>query len=433
MALVEAKVVAVQAVPALLGLLVVVADPLAAEVTLPVVEDVVITPVVEVVVAVEEVEEVVEVVEAVEDTEPLQKSCSSSKIPQSTVQRSRLIRIRQPGGPHVPSAKVKEVEDATVAKKQTMNLSSLSLTTALPRRPGYATLGRPIKLLANYFDILPQPDLQLFRYHIDVVPLPTPMRRRKRAFQLFLEKAPFLSGVYPAAATDYSSTLVSVKKLNLGPQGKTTYEVLYFEPEEAGPREEDPKKFTFQVTYTNTLSVQELMDYLKDVNKAMELPEKASILQVLNIAMARKPNSSPNVASFATRNKFFPVDGQLGELGGGLVALRGYYTSVRTATLRLLLNVNSITAAFYKPGPLFNLMSTFRESLPRGSSFEQRCGKFLKGVRVSVSHLKTENNQLRTKVIAGIEPHGYGANKVQFDWEEKKKKVTVQQYFQERT
>lgn len=330
----------------------------------------------------------------------------------------------------MPAAKVKEIEDATVANKQNVNMSSLSLRSALPRRPGYATMGRPIKLLANYFDILPKPDLQLFRYHIDVVPLPTPMRRRKRAFQLFLEKAPFLSGIYPAAATDYSSTMVTLKKLNLGPEGKTTHEVLYYEPEESGPKTEDPKKFTFQVTYTNALSVQELMDYLKDVNKTMELPEKASILQVLNIAMARKPNSSSDVASFATRNKFFPLGGEIGDLGGGLVALRGYYTSVRTATLRLLLNVNSITATFYKPGPLFNLMSAFRESL-RGGPVEHRLGRFLKGVRVTVSHLKTENKQLRTKVIAGIEPHGHGANKVEFYWEEKKKKVTVQQYFKD--
>lgn len=44
------------------------------------------------------------------------------------------------------------------------------------------------------------------------------------------------------------------------------------------------------------------------------------------------------------------------ELGGGLLALRGYYSSVRPAVGRLLINLNVTSGAFYKPTPLADLM-----------------------------------------------------------------------------
>jgi hypothetical protein len=125
------------------------------------------------------------------------------------------------------------------------------------------------------------------------------------------------------------------------------------------------------------------------------------------------------------------------DLGKGLVALQGCYTSVRTATLRLLVNVNAVTAAFYKAGPLTDLMMLHRGSLSTGWEFP--LNNFLKGVRVELTHIKTKSGAPKIKTILGLsrDPPGAGAHVKKFVWEDrpdpsKPKEVTVQEFYRER-
>ena len=94
---------------------------------------------------------------------------------------------------------------------------------------------------------------------------------------------------------------------------------------------------------SDVVPIQELLDYISSIDGSIGYTDKNSMLQALNVAMSRKPSGSPGVAVLPGTNRFFPNRAVLGDLGGGLIALRGYYTSVRTATLRLLVNVNFVT------------------------------------------------------------------------------------------
>ncbi len=313
----------------------------------------------------------------------------------------------------------------------------MSGSTKMPRRPAYATLGRPIVLRANYFNIVPGPDLQLFRYHVEFKPEAKAHRLIARVMELFLAQAPFFADLLPAVATDGRSTIITVKKLKLGAENRTTGKILYYEAEEAGPRAENPKTYEFTITYTNTLGVQELMDYLQSTDITTEYEPKEAVLQALNIAMMRKPLSSPDVTGRPGRNKFFPIGAVLGNLGGGLIALRGYYTSVRTATLRLLLNANSITATFYQPGPLTDLFVAFKQSCT-DKHMESALHAFVKGIRVEVTHLKTKvdkdgrGGKYRTKPIQGLAMRpkaGANAREVRFFYEEAGREITVDEYY----
>ena len=228
--------------------------------------------------------------------------------------------------------------------------------------------------------------------------------------------------------------LVTIQQLDLGPDDRTTSRIFYYEAEEAGPKTEQPPTYTFKISYTNTLSVQELLNYISSTDGSLGYTEKDSVLQALNVAMSRKPSGSSGVTVLPGTNRFFPTGAVLGDLGGGLVALRGYYTSVRTATLRLLVNVNSVTATFYRSGSLLDLMQDFRSSCQ--GPWQLPLHNFLKGVRVETTHLKTAKGVYRTKVLAGLarNPHpGASAQDVTFCWDETHSNVTIEHYYNRST
>lgn len=63
---------------------------------------------------------------------------------------------------------------------------------------------------------------------------------------------------------------------------------------------------------------------------------------------------------------------------------------------------------------------------------ETQLSKFLKGIRVQLTYLKTSNGDLKTKVVAGLarEPFlGADAERASFIWDEINSNVTVQQYY----
>jgi hypothetical protein len=228
---------------------------------------------------------------------------------------------------------------------------------------------------------------------------------------------------------------VTVRKLNLGPDGRTTYQLPYYGPEDEGPNPARPVHFDIKVVYTNTLGVQELLDYLSSADGNTRYEEKEAVLQALNLIVTRKAAATPGIASFMRANKFFPT-GHPMDLGRGLVALQGCYTSVRTATLRLLVNVNAVTAAFYKAGSLADLMAEHKSGAKVG--WEGPMNRFLKGVRVELTHITTKSGAPKVKTILGLSrnPPGAGANVKKFIWEErsadKPKELTVQEYYWER-
>ena len=347
--------------------------------------------------------------------------------------RANLSHSPAGGVPSV-AANVTQAENALVAARGKLSLGkpSLSDKPQMPYRPGYGTLGTKVILRTNYFQVmLSDKDLQLFRYAVEVVPEPGPARKRKRAFELFIQNAPFLTSLRPAVATDNRATIITTEKLKLGSDDRASYILPYYEADEEGPDPQRPVNLTFKIQYVKALSVQELLTYLSDTSGIARYDDKDEVLQTLNIAMARKPSSSPDIAVLPGANRFFPTNQAASDLGGGLVALRGYYTSVRTATLRLLINVNSITAAFYREGPLLDLMRQFRADLGGRSLWHMN--SFLKGVRVEVTHLTTNKGLRRKKVIFGIAKkpeEGAGADKVSFRYEDAKRMVTVKEYFQ---
>ncbi|KAI9720458.1 MAG: hypothetical protein M1812_002964 [Candelaria pacifica] len=353
--------------------------------------------------------------------------------------------FRPQSGPREPDQDVTKAEDEMISKQKELSLSGLSLGPqhSMPRRPGYGKDGKAVILRSNHFSIkVPDPKFQLYEYSVTVLPKPTAARKWKRAFELLIQYAPFFAELRPAVASNNKSIIVCTKKLPIENDRKE-FQIAYFEEADLTPPDPSTAKpgqriqmLTYTISLTRSHSIQQLLDSLKPAGLAQTV-DKDPIIQMLNIAMTRRQGSNPQVTTMASSNKFFPINTQNpADLGGGLVALRGYYTSVRTSTLRILLNVNSITATFYQAGPLINLMQAFKESV--GMSPEhimlQALSRFLKGVRVQVSHLKSKAGSPRVKTIFGLalQPHlGANAQKVKFFWDKVAANVTIEQYFKQ--
>lgn len=285
-----------------------------------------------------------------------------------------------------------------------MGSLSLDASAVMPARPGYGTEGQPITVYANYVEMLPPSDLTLHSYDIAKIDPDVVGKKRTQVIRLLITESPELEGYRGHMVTDFRSTLISRKKLDLGGE-KKVIEITYKAEGEDQPKEK-ARKHKITVKYTKTLTVGDLMAFLTSTNPSIQYDSKLEMIQGLNIFLKHWAKSNNNVATIGA-SKTFSMSGNAdqADLGRGLTALRGFFTSVRAATNRILVNVNVSHGAFYNEGRLIALMEAYN---PRPDySGWQSLQKFLKRVRVRTTHLKEKKNKKgeviqRAKTIFGL-------------------------------
>ncbi|KAJ7672569.1 argonaute-like protein, partial [Mycena polygramma] len=326
---------------------------------------------------------------------------------------------REPGGvflPNVPAnidARIQNNSD----KALVASLAHIKVTdTELPLRPGFGTVGREIKLRANFYPVR-IPAGSLYEYDVAISPTAGTASRRvkKRIFHL-AEASPEWTrhGLKGNVAHDFAAKLISAKKL---PQ-PLQIRISFYDEDEAppAPTSKQYKEYTLTITYTQVLDTHALAQFVAgdpqyrnyDINP---------IIAAMNIGLAAYSNR-PGGGVMVGRNRFFfpsqverPVP-----LGGGLEAWRGFYSSVRPAHQQLMVNVNVCTTAFYTPGNLARAIEEFRQS-----SFGARPTAFVKGVRVKTVHLGYK------KTVKSV--FNKSARQHRFDCAELGGLVTVEEYF----
>lgn len=295
----------------------------------------------------------------------------------------------------------------------------------------HGTVGDEARLVANSFEVKPRPDLKLYRYHVNVSPEPPTARQRKRAFDLFLQNAPFLSDLrhgrlVPIAAVDNRSTLITVEKIKPQPDGDDSRyqcQIPYYEEGKEKPKGPSINSHTFTVIFKKELDWKEMM---KSLCSGAGESERRPMLHALDIVMAQSSSLPRTFAEIGAGKRFFPIL-ELGKLGGGLVAFQCDQTCVKTAGPGLLLNINPRTASFYQEGPLLELMTDFRKD---GRGFDE-LHEFVKGIRVEITHLKNKKGGYEVGKISGLALSptlGANAEDIHFLWQGED--TSVAKYFQ---
>lgn len=276
----------------------------------------------------------------------------------------------------------------------TAALANLSFSDNFPTRPSYGTKGTGIVLWANYFTLDPSSKLVLHQYSLSVKPAPTG-KKLAQVVRLFLE-TPELQEFRHDLVTDFKSTLIA--RLKIENQSIT---VPYRAEGEDEPLP-NPMKYIVKLELTRNLPVADLISYLTSTNLTSHYGEKLYAVQALNILINHYAKSSSKIENISSSKNFSLVDADTYDLETGLKAMRGFFTSVRAATSRMLLNVNVSHAAFYQEIPLDALIRVFL-----GQNNPARLVSFLKRLRIKVTHLKEKKNKagsviIRAKTICGL-------------------------------
>jgi eukaryotic translation initiation factor 2C len=330
--------------------------------------------------------------------------------------------------PNAQDLNVAKVEDALhPATKKMLDLGGLKLTEDNPTRPGYGTRGAAIVLTANYIELLPPSTMVLHRYDMDITP-EVNGRKHHRVVQLLLQ-SPELAAHQGSLATDFQRTIVTKTKFK---HDEDIIEVLYRSEGEDEPAI-GATVYKIRVQYTKTLSVGALIDWINSTSLGKTFDDKPELTQALNIFLNHFAKSTNNLVTIG-KSKAFSLnqDAGRGDLGAGLEVIRGFFSSVRIATTRILVNVNVSHGAFYHAGPLPSLMYSY------GVRSTVALERFLRLVRVQTTHLKEKRNKAnqvipRIKIVYSlarkddghsmahpprVKQHGAGAKDVEFWLEE---------------
>lgn len=165
----------------------------------------------------------------------------------------------------------------------------------------------------------------LLKYRIEVQPT-VKGHRLHRVIELLLKQ-------YPPSVdhfTDYRSTIIL---RGTGPE-HNIFHVQFFHGDEEGPTDQSTV-YHVRIDKTNDLSVAGLIKYIDPRNGVAY--DKESMLQVLNIMLQHYARSSPNCVTVG--KKSFPLSGDAvvtKDLGSGLQASRGFFSSVRLGAGRVL-------------------------------------------------------------------------------------------------
>lgn len=299
-------------------------------------------------------------------------------------------------------------------ENQGLSLSTLSLADfQLPLRPGHGVKGTVVHLRTNYFKMTINAGKKLFKYTLTLTvkykepkkeakagkalksPAVPPERSRKRRQALaLLFQHPDFRSIGHGVATDYGSIIITSKELPLNEDRTKEYIVIYREVEDQEPAS-NPIIYTFRLSYGGLIPTTELLRYLASTpTDPSDFTGKDDAIQALNIIVARTPNFNPGVFQ-SGKNKFFhyPTNpNTYDSLGGGLIAVRGYYSSVRTSTLRTLLNVNAQTSPFY---PAINVLDLIMQ---HGNNDWLSLEFFLHLLRVKTKYMKHKDGTEAAKV-----------------------------------
>ncbi|KAI0195172.1 ribonuclease H-like domain-containing protein [Xylaria flabelliformis] len=295
---------------------------------------------------------------------------------------------------------------------------SLGLREVFPPRPSYGKQGGRIILRANYFTLEPSLKLVLYRYSWVVSKEEKQDDKKKKAqklegkklgrvIQLCLE-SPNLAEFQQDVVTDFRAVLIARQDI---PDQVIT--VAYRAEGEDEPRP-NATQYTLELRKNQTLHAADLISHLTSTDLNSQYGGQLDAVQALNILVNHYAKSSSEVTTLGT-SKSFPhkVDkDHKQDLGAGLRAVRGYFTSVRAATARMLLNVNVSHAVFYNPGSLGEVMGAFLHANERN---RYKLASFLKKVRITANHLKKKNSKgqivQRVKTIYGLAAQGDGSTK----------------------
>jgi hypothetical protein len=179
---------------------------------------------------------------------------------------------------------------------------------------------------------------------------------------------------------------------------------------------QDADSYTVSVQFSGELPTAPLKQFqdgdVANIDKAKDIDP---LISALNLIMQRQ--AAQHGIRFG-KNRYFFEDNEKRQLGPQLLALMGFYSSVRPVYKQLMVNVNVCMAAFLEPGKVSDALRAF-DSRSRGAIPHDLLAK----VKISTTY----RGYKCIRTIFRISDKS--ANKHTFFSKEHGRKVTVEEYF----
>ena len=253
-------------------------------------------------------------------------------------------------------------------------------------------------------------------------------------FRTILQRLPELKPIGQGVATDYVSLLVTSAKLDLGPTDKKTYAIPYYNREGSEDKvQAGGTPFRFTLSLMHPFSSADVLRYISftPYDLCGSPGADGEVIRALNVVVTGHARKDQDIYQ-GGQNKFFRYPSNRStasnyDLQGGLIAVRGYFYSVRFATLRVLLNVHGQCNPFYKALNACDLMQEVQDL----DDAPQALNDFFHMLRVKTSYTKGPNGTSITKVktVIGVSPENANSTKFKFRRSHSETTVSVAQYF----
>ncbi|KAL0577823.1 hypothetical protein V5O48_004151 [Marasmius crinis-equi] len=256
---------------------------------------------------------------------------------------------------------------------------SLKVDPSRPLRPGYGTMGREITVRANFFPVRVPKNLLVYDYRVDITPKLEKREDRARMFTL-LEESDKGRSLKQHVAHDKSSRLVSSKKL----PNPLEVQLKMVREGESAPSP-NAKSYTISFHLERTIipttlpseplfpsrlrlaSNQALFHRYMTGQPQYRDRDPAPLISALNLVLQDHASrygvriGRQDDGNYGSGKYFFPFQAQRpAVLGPGVIAVQGYFASVRPLYKELMVNVNACVAPFLSlPGTLSDALRQF--------------------------------------------------------------------------
>ncbi|GFP87334.1 protein argonaute 7 [Phtheirospermum japonicum] len=262
---------------------------------------------------------------------------------------------------HLPCAKKHETKSLTVARR--------------PDSGG--TEGKLITLLANHFLVKFDPSHRLFHYDVEISPNPSKQIARAIKQKLVSDHSSLLSNarpVYDGRRTIYSPVEFQNDRLEFHISLPIT--------------EQKVKIFKVNIKLVSKLDGEALNAYLTKNDDFTPLPHE--YIHALDVVLRENPMEKCISAGSSFYSKSM---GGVKEIGGGALAYRGFFQSLRPTQQGLVLNVDFSVTAFHESiGVIPYLQKRFdfiQKTRHLKNEEKNEIEKALKNIRVFVRHRET--------------------------------------------
>ncbi|XP_073118508.1 protein argonaute 16 isoform X2 [Henckelia pumila] len=278
---------------------------------------------------------------------------------------------------------------------------------ALPKRSvidrtGFGTSGRPISLLANHFKVsLRCPNEIFYQYSVSISSEDNGVVDNKGIGRKIAEK---LYQTYSSEFAGKTFAYDGEKCLyTVGPLPQNTLELTVILEESIAKHPRSPsdygdgsgsgkrskhslqsKAFKVEISYVAKIP-------LKSISLALQGAEAENVqdgLRVLDVILRQK---AANKGCLLVRQSFFHDDTRtFSDVGGGVAAVKGFYSSFRPTHGGLSLNMDVSSTMILKPGPVVDFLLANQNLKDRRNIDWDKAKRMLKNLRVKARHNNRE-------------------------------------------